>query len=310
MEYVKTFLIGLWMWACDIVPGVSGGTIAFISWIYQKLISSIKLCLSLDTIKLLFGWKIIEAWYKVNGTFLLSLFGGVLISIVLLSSLLESLLLSHPQLVWWLFAWLIVASVLLLVKQQNKWWTKEIFAVLVWGVVAWWVTQITPTQVTPHWWVIVWSAMIAISAMILPWLSGSFLLLIMWMYGHVIWAISGWDITFLWLFVVGVILWLATFVRLVSRAFQKFYNTTIAVLIGFMIWALPKLWPWQNALKTIIDRHWEEIVLQSESVMPNQYTWEPMTFWVVALFFVWCIWSFIIFSTIDQDLKVNINKNI
>lgn len=304
MNYLKTFVVGLAMWACDIVPGISGGTIAFISGIYQKLLSSIHLCLNIDTLKLVLQWKIWQAWSKVDGFFLLSIFGGILISVVLLSSLLEWLLVSHPQLIWWFFAGLIVASILLLLKQQKIRWTREVFALIIWWLFAWAVTQLTPTQVIPHWWVIIWSAMIAISAMILPWLSGSFLLLIMWMYGHVIWAISEWDLVFLWLFVVGIILWLASFVRVVSWAFNRYYSTTIAVLIGFMIWALPKLWPRQNALKTTIDRHGEEIVLQSKNVLPGLYAWDSLFFWVIWLFLIWCFWSYIIFSTIDQDVYI------
>lgn len=302
MNYLKTFFVWMWMWACDIVPGVSGGTIAFISWIYEKLLSSIGLCLSVDTFKLILRWRFLEAWKRVDWFFLLSVFGGILISIIVLSSLLESLLHSHPQLVWWFFAGLIVASIILLIQQQTVWWPKQLLATIIWWLFAWSITQIAPTEVIPHRWVIIWSAIIAISAMILPGLSGSFLLLIMWMYGHVISAINEFDFTFLLLFTFGIVVWLATFVRIVSRTFKKYHNTTIAVLIWCMIWALPKLWPRQNAIKTTFDRHGEEIVLQSKYVSPEMYAWDPFLRWVVWLFLIWGVWSYIIFSTIDQDV--------
>jgi len=306
MYTLKTFLIWMTMWACDIVPGVSGWTIAFISGIYQKLLTSIRSCFDIQTFKLLFSWRFVHLRDKINWNFLLTLFWWIIVSILLLSWILEQLIESHPHMVWWVFWWLIVSSILVLVKKEaQKWiWIQQVLFLCAWIALAYSVWLLAPTQVTAHRWIVIGSGMIAISAMILPWLSGSYLLLILWMYSNVLWAINEKDIVFLLLFIVWIVLWLAGFVRVVSYFLNNHHTNTIAMLIGIMIWALPILRPRQNPDTIIIKKSGEEKVVTTELVSPKNYNKNSDTSRVILLFLLSLIWSFHIFSSIDQDLNM------
>lgn len=304
MNYIKTFLIGMTMWACDIVPWVSGWTIAFISGIYQKLLTSIRMCFDGHTFKLIFSWKFLEARSRVHWTFLLSLFGWVVVSILLLSWILEHLIQTYPHMVWWWFGWLIGSSILILIKKELVWSVsiKQFVFLCIWIALAYGVWLITPTEVVAHWRVVVLSGAIAISAMILPWLSGSYLLLILWMYSNVLWAITEKNIVFLLLFIGWIIIWLASFVRIVSHFLHHHRSNTIITLIGIMIWALPVLRPRQNPDLIITKDTGEEKVVTTQLVYPKNYNKNPHTSRVILLFLLSLSWSFIIFSTIDQDI--------
>jgi len=306
MYTLKTFLIWMTMWACDIVPGVSGWTIAFISGIYHKLLTSIRSCFDIQTFKLLFSWRFVHLRDKINWNFLLTLFWWIIVSILLLSWILEQLIESHPHMVWWVFWWLIVSSILVLVKKEaQKWiWIQQVLFLCAWIALAYSVWLLAPTQVTAHRWIVIGSGMIAISAMILPWLSGSYLLLILWMYSNVLWAINEKDIVFLLLFIVWIVLWLASFVRVVSYFLNNHHTNTIAMLIGIMIWALPILRPRQNPDTIIIKKSGEEKVVTTELVSPKNYNKNSDTSRVILLFLLSLIWSFHIFSSIDQDLNM------
>lgn len=293
---LKTFITWLLMWACDIIPGVSGWTVAFISGIYEKLIWSLRLCLDKETLMCVVKWKISTAWSRVNGTFLLILFSWVGLSIFSLASILDSFLISSPELVRWFFFGLVVWSIVLLLRQQGKISWLQVVNLLLGAVVAFWLTQLSPTQVIPTRWMIILSAMIAICAMLLPWISGSFLLLMMGMYTHVIWAIESRDVVFIWLFWLGAVLWLWLFSRAISALLKNHHDTVIMVLIGCMVWALPKLRPWQNAALTTEDRHGEEVVVKADLVLPAEYNWDNELVLVFLLFIFWLFWSLWIFA--------------
>jgi putative membrane protein len=301
MNYLKILSIWLVMWACDVVPWVSGGTIAFISGIYEKLLESIRACTQLSTLKYLFRWEFVRVRNIINWTFLFVLFLGIGGSILLFSQLLHGFLDTDPHLVWAFFGGLVVSSIFLLIQKQ-KWRTmQQVFWLLLWVVFAYTLTHLSPTQVIPHRRMIILSASIAICAMILPGISGSFILLVLWMYSHVIAALSEWNVAFLSLFILWMVLWLMSFVHVVTYFLHTHYNTTISVLIWFMIGALPKLRPRQNSVETTLDRHWDELILQAKSVLPSNYIWEPQLTLVVILFFVWLFGSLLVLQHMHQS---------
>lgn len=295
-ERLKIFFTWLIMWACDIVPGVSGGTVAFISGIYEKLLWSLRLCLDKETLMCVARGKISTAWERVDGTFLLLLFSGIAVSILSLASVLDSAIHSHPQLVRWFFFGLVVGSIILLLRQQGSIKPIHILNLILWAVVAFWLTQLSPTTIEPTWWMIILSAMIAICAMILPGISWSFLLLMMWMYTHVIGAIESRDLVFIWLFWIGAVLWLGLFSRVLSNLLKNHHTTMIMVLIWCMVWALPKLRPRQNASETMLDRHGEEKVIKADLVLPAEYTGDNEIAFVFLLFVLGIFWSLWIFA--------------
>ncbi len=269
-EYLWVWLKGLLMGAADIVPWVSWGTMAFITGIYERLInalSSVSLWMMTDLRK----WEIRKIWTAIDGTFLLSLAIGVACSVLAFSSLLSAGLESHPHYLYAFFAWLIIASAQMIYKHvQHRNWKRVAvvcLALLVWVL----ITQITPTQIEPTYLMIFLSAAIAICAMILPGISGSFILLLLGMYEPVINAIHDKNLLFIWVFALGAIIGLLSFVRLIKYMFDTYHDTTIAALIWLMLWSLPKLWP-----------RAQESFYPTISTTPN-----AIIIWIVVLFIVW-----------------------
>lgn len=265
------------MGAADVVPGVSGGTIAFITGIYQTLLRSIS-SINLRALKRLRSEGFAAFWKQINGSFLLPLFLGIATSIVSLARLIAFLLRVYPELLWSFFFGLIVASVWLIGKQVPQWKISTIALFVIGTAVAYWITVVAPAQGQTALWFVFVAGMIAICAMILPGISGSFLLLLMGMYGTVISAISTWQLDVIAVFAAGALLGLLSFARLLSWMFDHYRHPTLALLTGFMLGSLNKVWPWKHTLRYRTDRHGETVPFIQENVLPQQYldiTGEP-----------------------------------
>lgn len=262
------------MGAADVVPGVSGGTIAFITGIYEEFIHSLK-SINLDALKALRSGGIKGFWDHINGSFLLFLFIGIGTSIVSLAKVFTYLLKTYPILVWAFFFGLIIASVWLVGKQIKKWSLGTVLAILIGTAVAYYITVASPAETPETWWFIMLAGMIAICAMILPGISGSFILLLMGKYAFIVGSISDHDFKVLGLFAIGCIAGLLSFSHLLSWAFKKFHNTTIALLTGFMVGSLNKVWPWKETISTRVNSHGETVPFIQESILPAGFEGEP-----------------------------------
>lgn len=269
-QYLLLVLKGMGMGAADVVPGVSGGTIAFITGIYEELINSIK-SIDLSAAKLLFGGQIKAFWQAINGTFLISVFLGVGISIFSLAKGLEYLLNHFPILVWSFFFGLIVASAIYVARSINKW----DFGVAVAGVagiaVAFSITVISPAEANTSYWFVFVSGSIAICAMILPGISGSFILVLLGMYKYILEAVGDLNLAIISTFLAGAVIGIISFSNVLSWLLRKFHNLTIAVLAGFMVGSLNKVWPWKEVTETFSDRHGELRPLTERNVLPRSY---------------------------------------
>ena len=277
-DYILISLKGVAMGAADVVPGVSGGTIAFITGIYEELINSLK---SIDpsTIKMLFSEGIPKTWQKVNGNFLVALFIGIGISVVSLSKVIKYLLAEHPIMVWSFFFGLIIASAYVISKSITQWNLKSIGGIIIGSAIAYYITVATPAQTPTDLWFIFLCGMLAICAMILPGISGAFILLLLGKYAYIVGALSDLNISIIITFMVGCLLGLISFSHVLSYMFKKFQNMTIAILTGFMIGSLNKVWPWKETLTTRINSHGEIVPVTQMSVLPKNYTEaEPMIF--------------------------------
>jgi len=237
-------LKGVAMGAADVVPGVSGGTIAFISGIYEELIESIN--------KINFGalkvWKnegFKSFWNHINGTFFVFLFAGIIISIASLAKVVTYFLEVHPVLIWSFFFGLIVASVWLIGKTIKTWTLSAILMLLIGTLIAFYISSIESVATVDAKWYIFLSGAIAICAMILPGISGSFILVLMGSYHLVLEAVKSRDLAVIGLFAVGCMVGLLTFARLLKYLFHNFKEVTIALLTGFMVGSLYKVWPWK-----------------------------------------------------------------
>lgn len=258
------------MGAADVIPGVSGGTIAFITGIYTELIESIR---SFDTqlFKLLFTGKFRDAWAKINGAFLFSVLIGIGASIFSLARVMKYLLETHPILVWSFFFGLIIASAVLVARQIEKWNATTIISGIVGTAVAYWITVVSPASTPDTWWFVMLSGAVAICAMILPGISGAFILLLMGKYAYVIDAVSTMNLSVLGVFAVGAIIGIVSFSHLLSWLLKKHHGLTVAMLIGFMVGSLNKIWPWKEVTSTFVDRHGVEQVLTESNVSPMAF---------------------------------------
>jgi putative membrane protein len=237
-------LKGMAMGAADVVPGVSGGTIAFISGIYEELIESINK-INLGALKIWKNEGLKSFWNHINGTFFVFLFAGIIISIASLAKVVTYFLEVHPVLIWSFFFGLIVASVWLIGKTIKKWNLGAILMLLVGTLIAFYISSIESVATVDAKWYIFLSGAIAICAMILPGISGSFILVLMGSYHLVLEAVKTRDLAVIALFAAGCLIGLLTFARLLKYLFNHFKEITVALLTGFMIGSLYKVWPWK-----------------------------------------------------------------
>ncbi|WP_246180500.1 DUF368 domain-containing protein [Marinobacter changyiensis] len=264
------FLRGMAMGAADIVPGVSGGTIAFITGIYFRLLAAIDAVPSAFVRQLCRG-QVSKFWQATDGRFLATLLAGILISVFTLASVISHALTQYPILLWSFFFGLIVASVWH-VGRVIKAPRPVLMLPLLTGVIfAWWVTTLSPGQVDPSALAIFGSGALAICAMILPGISGSFILVILGMYAPILAAIKGVELGTLVIFAAGCVVGLLSIARLLTWAVQRFHDTMLALLIGFMIGALNKVWPWKQTLSWRTNSAGEQVPMAEISVSPVQY---------------------------------------
>jgi putative membrane protein len=267
------FLKGIAMGAADVIPGVSGGTIAFIAGIYERLINALS-SVDFSLIQLLRKEGFLAVWKKVDGLFLLILLSGIGSSILSLAKLVTYLLEFHPIPLWSFFLGLIVASVVVVQRQmkQVKW--IHLFPFIVGIAFAWWITTLVPAQTTNALWFVFLSGAIAICAMILPGISGSFILVVLGKYQYILQSLHELRIDVILVFMAGCLVGLLSFVRLVKWLFSRHHDLSIAVLGGFMVGSLNKVWPWKITLEsTQIDD--KIIPLIQQNVSPFSY--EPLT---------------------------------
>ncbi len=269
-DYLVIALKGMGMGAADVVPGVSGGTIAFITGIYQELIDSIK-SVNMKSLKLLLQLKIKDFWNAVNGTFLLSLFIGIGISVLSLAKILKHLLENQPILIWSFFFGLIVASAIFVGKNIKKWNFGKVISLLIGAVIASLITIISPAEANTSYWFIFISGAIAICAMILPGISGSFILVLLGMYKFILQSVSDLKLAVIAVFMGGAAVGIVAFSNILSWLLKKYYELTIAMLAGFMIGSLNKVWPWKEVVETFVDRHGEIKPLVEKNILPGTY---------------------------------------
>ena len=278
-DYAVLMLKGMGMGAADVVPGVSGGTIAFIVGIYDELIDSIK-SINLRSIKLFLTGQFKEFFQAVNAKFLLSVILGIGISVFSLAKIITWLLIEHPILVWSFFFGLVLASTWFVSRDIKKWNWKTILCFFIGVLIAYYITIATPAETPTNLLFVFFCGAIAICAMILPGISGSFILVLLGKYFYIMEAIKSLDITIIAVFGGGACLGITSFSRVLSFALKHFRNVTLAVLTGFMLGSLNKVWPW----KEVISSQSEGLIQFERNIMPNEYVLEAIS--LMALGFV------------------------
>lgn len=280
-NWYQVAMRGMAMGMAEVVPGVSGGTIAFITGIYEQLLHSIK-AFHPSLIGVFRDEGIGGVWKAVNGLFLLSLLAGMGIGIIIGVFGITWLIEHQPLAIWSFFFGLILASSIWIVRQMNGWAIQDIIGLLVATGLALWITIASPSTGSEALWFVLISGTIAISAMLLPGISGSFLLLLMGMYTLVIGHVKGMletfameHIIFVSVFLIGILIGLAGFSRVLTWVFKHYHNLALAILTGFMVGSLNRLWPWKEVVSTRMNSKGEAVPFVEKSVLPTDFTGDP-----------------------------------
>lgn len=260
---------GIAMGAADVVPGVSGGTVAFITGIYDELLRSIA-AIPNAALVLLRG-RIAEAWKIANASFLLTLFAGILTSVFSLARLITYLLEHHHIPVWSFFFGLILVSVHLVAREIQRRNLSRLLSLALGVAFAYWITVAAPMQWSDSEISLFFAGAIAICAMILPGISGSFILVLLGLYPVVLGAVKAMDVGILLSFAAGALLGLLSFARLLSWVLRRWRDLTLAFLTGLMLGSLNKVWPWKETLTWRTDSHGESVPLLQQNLLPGSY---------------------------------------
>jgi putative membrane protein len=283
MKFNKSlFFKGMLMGVAEIIPGVSGGTLAFITGIYKELIDSIK-SVNLDSLKLLFKFQFKNFWYQINGNFLSTLLMGMIVSILVLSRFIAFLLDSHQFKIWGFFFGLILCSAFIIFKSISKLTPVSYFLLSLGLVLSGYISLVAPSS-TPNTNIFIFlSGAIAISAMILPGISGSFILVFLSKYEFILNSLNSFETNVLLIFLAGCITGLVTFSRLLSYLFKNYYDNVVSMLVGFLFGSLIKIWPFYE----IIELNQDNEPLYTNPVLPNTYqtleTFYFITFVIVGI---------------------------
>lgn len=269
-RYLVVILKGMAMGAADVVPGVSGGTIAFISGIYEELIESLRK-IDLGAVQTLRCHGPVAAWRHVNGNFLLAVFTGVVISFLSLANFISYAMEAWPILVWAFFFGLVLASVIYVARQLERWRLVEFVGLIGGALLAVGITLANPAQLPGSWWMLAIAGAIAICAMILPGISGSFILLMMGLYSTFLQALKSVDLAILASFGLGCLIGLLAFSHVLSWLLRHYHGATLATLTGFLLGSLQMIWPWKHTLHFYENRHGELEPLVQQNVLPAEF---------------------------------------
>jgi len=270
-QYLILFCKGLAMGAADVVPGVSGGTIAFVSGIYIELIDTIK-SVNIQALRVLKSQGLAAAWRHINGNFLVVLLSGILTSLFSLAVVMQFLLAEHPLPLWSFFVGLIVGSVIYLLRQYRFAHWREYLLFVTGIAIAWGISVAPSVQLEGTLATMFFAGSIALCAMILPGISGSFILMLLGLYPVFIGAIAELQLDILMVFGLGGIIGLAVFSRVLSWLLAHYEVPVIAMMCGFLVGSLNIIWPWKQVLESVVSHSGKTIVLSAQNLWPSQYT--------------------------------------
>ncbi len=295
-KYIILILKGIGMGAANVIPGVSGGTIALITGIFERLIHSIK-SFNIKAIRLFFSGKFKEFAKHTDIYFLLAILIGIIIAVVSLAKVFDFLFINYPVYIWSFFFGLVLASVYFVGKTISKWSTSVVITFIIGVAIAVYVSTLNPAVENKGFVYLMFCGVAAICSMILPGLSGSFILVILGNYKLVaIDAINNRDIEILIPVLLGAVVGLLAFSHFLSWVFKKYKNQTIAILTGFILGSLSILWPWQkkiylyNEFNELIIKKGEPVVARFERIIPETFNNEVMTAIIFVLVGIASIW--------------------
>jgi len=292
-QSLRTFIIlavkGFLMGAANVIPGVSGGTMALILGIYEELINAIR-SINLKFVRLVTQLNIKEALSSVSWPFLLPIGLGVLLATLSLAEVLSWLLDRYPVIVWSFFFGLIISSVITVSRVIKQWRILTIVAIVVGTITAYGLFGVIPVSTPNAPWFIFVSGFIAICAMILPGISGAYILVLLGKYHYILKALNNKDFFTLFIIGAGALVGLISFAQILGWLLKKYHDLTMAILIGLMCGSLRKIWPWKETVTTFIDSHGKEIPSLQSNIIPPSFTIEvgfALLFMLIGILVIW-----------------------
>lgn len=258
------------MGTADVIPGVSGGTVAFITGIYEELINSIK-SIDKEAFQLLLRFRIADFWKKINGPFLISVLGGIVTSLISLARLMTYLLEHYPIQIWSFFFGLILISSPLILRDIRKWNMATVMSFIIGIVIAYLITVLSPTETPTNLPFIFFCGAFAICAMILPGISGAFMLLLIGKYEYMITSLIELNFPVIIVFALGCFFGLLGFSHLLSWILTHYRFPTLAMLAGFMLGSLNKVWPWKEVTLFRVNHEGIRVPAFDRSIWPWDY---------------------------------------
>lgn len=318
LEYLGLTARGVCMGAADIVPGVSGGTMAFILGIYEELIDAIRTLGRPHFLEAVFKFRIKDVLKILNWEFLLAVATGIFIAIITLSHALESLLVNQPVFLWSFFFGLVLASVLVVSKRVKRWSAQLVVALLLGAAGAYLLVGLVPVQTPNDWWFLIISGAVASCALILPGVSGAFLLVLLGKYQYVLGSVN--DLRAgdfaaavpLILVAIGAVVGLVTFTQILGWLFKKYHDITVAVLIGLMVGSLRKIWPWKVDLdwlrdatgQFVLDSEGQKLAIEQANIWPDLSSSAAMTeFGIAAVLMLAGIGAILLLERVAANLE-------
>lgn len=293
LDYAVISLKGIAMGAADAVPGVSGGTIAFISGIYEELIKTIS-GVNLSLFKTLKKEGFSAFWTQLNGNFIVALLSVIIISYVSFMRLAKYLIENHPILIWSFFFGLIVASIFFVGKQINKWNAGVVVSIILGALAAYYITTLPTMADNNSSLFLFFAGALAICAMILPGISGSFILVILGAYKTLSDALHDFDVKKIAIFTFGAIVGLLSFSHILKWLFKHYHNITLALLTGFIFGSLNKIWPWKEVVTWQTTSDGIKTPLVEKSISPFTFDGNPQITYAIILMVVGFLTIFIL----------------
>jgi putative membrane protein len=291
VDYLGLYVSGFAMGASNIVPGVSGGTLALILGIYEELLTSIRAVLNREALGHALRFRFKKALDLLPWPFLLCVALGIFSATVSVSYALEWVLERYPALLWGFFFGLVVASVFTVSRRVGKWSAVPIVGLIVGAVGTFFLVDAVPVQTPDTWWFFFLSGALAISAMVLPGISGAFILVLLGKYQTLLSAVTNLDLVPLIWTVLGAGVGIVSFAQVLGWLFKRFHDVTVAVLIGMLIGSLRKLWPWKEVLETMLDRHGKLVPIAERNILPAAFTWQVAGTILLAVLGFVLIWQ-------------------
>ena len=301
-NYLILAVKGFCMGAANVVPGVSGGTMALILGIYEELIHAIR-SLNFKFLRLITLLKTREALSTISWPFLLPVGLGILLATFSLAKPLSWLLDNYPVIIWSFFFGLILSSVYTVSRVLKEWRMSTFVAIGVGGVAAYFLFGLVPVATPDALWFLFLGGFLAICAMILPGISGAYILVLLGKYHYILEAINNKDFGTLLILIAGALVGLLSFVRVIGWLLKRYHDLTMAILIGLMLGSLRRIWPWKETLTTFFDSHGKEMPALQTNILPPSLNSE------VGLAVLFMFLGFLTVVSIDFLARKKISNN-